>query len=345
MKQLTFLLICVCGLFACEKAPEVPAPPEIDVWYGKHQAWGKPGFAQRWVNVLGTFRSPHGIAQAQFQLNEQRPMALSWGPTPTRLAHVGDFNVEMDTSWLEAGINLLQITVGDTLGQKTTDTVYLEVEKGHTWPLPYRVNWQEVQDLREAVQVVDGHWSLEAGGLRTLDPHYDRVIAIGDSSWTDYEVRTSVVFHDFVPPKSGRNETNVSHAAIAVRWPGHDLDHHQPHTKWYPLGATAEFRLTTFLDSCRWRIFDGENFYSEDARYFRKVAWEKRYSLKHRVETLDEGQTRYRVKWWEADRPEPEAWDHEAIEGSGNIMRGGALLIAHFTDATFGDIEVVPLPE
>ena len=317
----------------------------IHLWYGDEQHFGKLGHPQRWINLLGTVEAAHGLAQLSYILNGSAAQSLSWGEDGRRLAHTGDFNLDINRALLRTGTNTVRILAVDSLGQrqdKAMKVVYHHPQQ--SWPLPYTVDWQQAEDIQQAVQVVDGHWQLTRAGIRTLDPYYDRAVAIGDSTWKDYEVTTTVIFHSFTPPHAGPPTFGVSHAAIATRWPGHDLDDAQPHVKWHPLGATAEFRLTQALDSCRWRIFDGENIYVEDTINLRTIELSKPYHMKHRVETLADSTTLFSVKLWQADQQEPERWDLQAREKPDNISSGSALLIAHNTDVTFGNIRATPLP-
>ena len=64
--------------------------------------------------------------------------------------------------------------------------------------------------------------------------------------------------------------------------------------------------------------------------------------MKHRVETLEDGRSHNRAKLWLASEPEPGDWDIERFE-SGDLPGGSALLIAHHTDVTFGNVSVVPV--
>lgn len=340
--------LSICSLFILIGACTPPAEQKnqalsIDIWYGSEQHFGQLGMPQRWINILGNVSAMAGLQSLTYTLNDDAPMALTTGEDGRRLAHPGDFNIDIDTARLAAGKNTLMIAATDSSGNSTTEEVMVHYEIGNTWPLPYSIEWQQVENIQDVAQIVDGHWQLAENGVRTLDPYYDRVLAFGDSTWTDYEVTTSVIFHDFTPPHKGPPTFGVSHAAIATRWPGHDRDDKQPHVKWYPLGATAEFRLTTHLDSCRWRIFDGENLYVEDTTKLRTITLGTRYHMKHRVETQPNGSTLYSVKCWEDGQPEPESWDLQATEPPGNLPSGSALLIAHNTDVTFGNVKAVPL--
>jgi hypothetical protein len=246
------------------------------------------------------------------------------------------------------GENILLLNALDSAGNTLEKQVTFKLQKDQRWSLPYTIRWSEVKNIQDVVQVVDGHWEITKKGLRSLDTYYDRVIAFGDNSWDNYEVSTTVTFHGFTPPEPGPPTYNVSHAAIATRWPGHDIDSIQPHRKWYPLGATAEFRLTAGLDSCRWRIFDGPkpyalNFYAEQSvEEYRSIELNKVYGMKNRVETIGQDSTRYSVKLWPLDQQEPEAWDFSGVEAEENFTHGSALLLAHNTSVTFGDVSVIP---
>lgn len=336
--------------YSCQSTQEsTETPISIDFWYGDHQLFGAQGVAQKWINILGNVQSEYPVDTTSYQLNHGPPVLFNLGSDLHRLATTGDFNVDLEVHSCLDGNNSLQVSVGDSLGNKVTRSMTFYLNKSNTWPLPYRIKWSEVKDLQEVVQVVDGKWKITEQGIQNEDMYYDRVIAFGDSSWRDYQVITSVIFHDFTPPVKGPPTYNVSHAAIASRWPGHDMDQLQPHRKWYPLGATAEFRLTNNLDSCRWRIFDGpkpglENFHIEQpTEDYRSIQLGVKYGMKHRVVSLPQGKTRYSVKLWQFDQPEPENWDFSGVETSENISQGGALLIAHNTRVTFGDVEVISI--
>ena len=339
---LILLSCCYCGGPTDHKEP----PILFDIWYGENQEFGTPGLPQKWINLLGNVSSRNGVTRMTYQLNDRTPVELTLGSDLHRLAMHGDFNIDIALDQLREGTNHLLLEALDSAGHHETKQIQLKITQGKNWPLPYRIKWSEVADLQQVVQVVDGHWEITDDGIRNLDMYYDRVLAFGDNNWQNYEVTTTIVFHDFTPPVKGPPTYNVSHAAIASRWPGHDVDSLQPNRKWYPLGATAEFRLTKDLDSCRWRVFDGpkpgfERFYIEQSiEDYRHIVMEKKYGMKHRVETLVPGKTRYSVKLWPFDLKEPESWDVVAVENDENLESGSALLIAHNTSVTFGDVYV-----
>ncbi|MEK6481237.1 hypothetical protein WJR50_27085 [Catalinimonas sp. 4WD22] len=337
-----FFCILSIILISCQSDSQ---KPRITVWYGEEQHFGKLGYPQPWINILGNVNSDQGIAQSVYQINGGKDHFFSMGADGRRLARQGDFNLDIHVDSLQQGENQLTILVTDSLGNQSSTNISLFLHPRQNWALPYRIHWDSVANIQDVALIVDGKWKLTTEGIRTEEPYYDRVIAIGGNSWQNYEVSTSVIFHDFTPPREGPPTFGVSHAAIASRWPGHDLDEHQPHVKWYPLGATSEFRLSTQLDSCRWRIFDGENLYAEDSSSLRSIQLDTKYRMIHQVISINDSTTRYSVKLWEAKRPEPSGWDFVAEEvAENNITSGSALIIAHNTDVTFGDIEVVPVP-
>ncbi|MDA0348691.1 MAG: hypothetical protein O3C20_14955 [Verrucomicrobia bacterium] len=65
--------------------------------------------------------------------------------------------------------------------------------------------------------------------------------------------------------------------------------------------------------------------------------------MKHRVETLSNGHSRFQVKLWAVGEEEPENADLERWEENDDVQAGSVLLLAHFSDVTFGDIRVIPI--
>lgn len=321
-------------------------PPVIDIWDGNEQHFGRLGVPIKWVNILGRVAPGDGLDALQYSLNGGALKSLTVGPDDRRLANQGDFNVELDYDGLRSGLNNLDLVATDNLGRRTHRSVNLYCHRGNTWPLPYTVDWTKVRSISDAVQVVDGRWKLEKDGIRTMDPNYDRAIALGDRTWTDYNVTVAVTFHGYTPPGGGPPTYGVSHASIAARFPGHYNDNKQPHTQWYPLGGVAEFRLGEDLGKSSWRIFRGGTAKKNPVKLiqkgFHRVDLGIRYMLKMRVDTLPGSGARYRAKYWKDGEPEPALWDMDTKEGGNIIQSGGVLIISHNTDVTFGNITVKP---
>ena len=345
-KIYTLILIMALIVMNCQSFEKVSASEsKIEIWYGLEQSFGRIGNAQRQINILGNIQFDNEKIRAYYILNgNNNKNYLTLGPDLHRLARRGDFNIEIERKDLRPGQNVVELFVesGNTLLQTQKISVFYYGDK--KWPLPYHVHWNEVNRIQDVVEIVDGEWELTDSGIRTKYGYYDRIVAFGDSSWRNYEVETTVIFHDYTPPIQGPPTYNVSHVAIASRWPGHDIDNLQPNRKWYPLGATSEFRITENYENSRWRIFDREHFYAEQGKaFYRQLLPEITYRMKHRVEDLSKTRTLYSVKFWKADEKEPSEWDFQAIEISERKETGSACLIAHNTDVTFGDISVIPI--
>ena len=248
-----YLRNVLCGLIAYSIAlfSGCSRGPDIDVWYGREQHFGQNGYPQRWINVLGRVAPGRDIASLGYSLNDARSIPLSVGPDGHRLAKHGDFNVEIDRALLQTGENTVEIIARNYQGHLSRTKVIVVVHESTGCELPYTIDWSAVDRIHDAAQVVDGLWALTEDGIKVVEPYYDRVIAFGDQSWRDYEVTVPVTFHGMRHPVKGTDGgAGGIHAAIAVNWPGHDKDNRQPHVKWYPLGATAEFRLDPELKNC-----------------------------------------------------------------------------------------------
>jgi hypothetical protein len=283
-------------------------------------------------------------------LNGHDFKSLSMGSDGRRLAREGDFNAEICRHLLQEGRNELVIRVSDDTGKEAKKLVGIRYSGKETWPLPYHLDWHASStssnpyglDQRK-VYLMDGKWRNENGRIRTVEPYYDRILAFGDSTWKDYEVRTDVIFHSHSVPLPGPPTFGVAHVAIAFRWPGHDRDENQPHVKWYPLGATCEFKISAGRDSCRWRMLYGRGPRTENKEQNRRIELGKRYQMAARVETLDAGMSRYSAKLWDPDRPEPDEWDLVGLKDHENCPSGSALLLSHNTDVSFGNVSVSPI--
>jgi hypothetical protein len=81
----------------------------VDVWYGRQQHFGRNGFPQKWINVLGRVTPGRDIASLSYSLNGASPIPVSIGRDGHRLAKLGDFNIEIDRAQLQIGENVLEI--------------------------------------------------------------------------------------------------------------------------------------------------------------------------------------------------------------------------------------------
>jgi len=322
---------------------EVKTNP-IHIWYGPVQEFGHLGEPQPWINVLGSVENADQMKTVGYVLNGGSMKALTLGSDLHRLAKSGDFNVELKWDELQQGENQLVIQALSMDGSAYTRKVKLQIKRGNQWPIPYEINFSKVNNLQEAVQVVDGRWQLQPIGVRILEPYYDRVLCVGDTSWKNFEATVSLTIHGFTPSEPGPPTYNVSHFGIAMRWRGHHTDGRQPRRKWFPLGAQGEFLLKEQADSCRWRIlFDGIK--SKPPVYASKrnsIQLGKRMIIKTQVNSLPGGQTRYRFKQWMNGEVEPKVWDVEGLEFD-DYPSGALCLVPHNSDVTIYKIKVIPL--
>ena len=308
--------------------------PVIDVWYGSHQVFGHPGNAQQWVNILGNASDPDGITSLTYSLRDGPELPLSIGPDTRRLAFEGDFNVEIDYTDLISGLNQVVITATDILDDTTVETVTVEYTSDNIWPLPYSIGWSPVTNIQDVVQVVDGQWAPVSGGVRTAEVGYDRVLAIGDVAWDDYEVTVPITIHAI--DLAGYEWPSVSPGfGLTLRWMGHTdlpVSCEQPHCGWLPSGAGGWYDIgyngpliLDGLEDPTVTINVGDTFY-----------W------KMRVETIPGTGPLYSLKVWENGQPEPSGWNLTKQRGLTDMASGSLILVAHHVDATFGDVTVVP---
>lgn len=320
------------------------AVPKFELWYGGEQRFGHLGNPHPRINILGVVSAPEEVESLTFSLNGGPPRPLSIGPNGFRLSRPGAFNAEIEREELRDGDNAIELRIQQRFShQAVVQPVRVSYARGRTWPLPYRIRWADVARIQDVAEVMDGHWQLSPAGVRTLDPYYDRVIAIGDMSWVDYEVVTSVVFHrflaDVVAPK-GPPFSNHGHASVLLRWLGHPDDGHQPRRKWHPCGGLAMWRADAGSEGNYWVWQGGESGIIAREQNKRVLEIGRRYSIRARVETLPGLKTRYSVKGWDAREPEPAAWDLVATEGDKDVQSGSLLFVAHHADVTFGDVDV-----
>ncbi|MCB0634325.1 MAG: hypothetical protein R2824_30540 [Saprospiraceae bacterium] len=353
------LLMSVCGFLSCagSKKMDVPAEtvpgevsstttsPAIDFWYGHQQRFGHIGQAQCWINILGNISNAENLDRVLFQVNDGPEQPLTLGSDQHRLAMPGDFNVELAWDEMPLDTNRLTVRVYPKQGDPVTDTMQVIVDKEEIWPLPYSVNFSGGENIQNQVQVVDGRWESTASGVRTVLPYYDRVLSMGDTTWTDYEATVQLTVHGFIPPAPGPPTYNVTHFGVALRWRGHHTDGRQPSRKWYPLGAQGEFLLKNELDSCQWRIlFDGGNK-NKPIQYAsgrNRLIPEQRMTIKAQVQTMPDSRTRYRFKQWTSVQAEPATWDVEGFE-AGDYPSGALCLVPHNSDVTIHSVQVVSL--
>lgn len=327
------------------KAFSVSSTPTIQIWYGNNQSFGQHGTPQRWINILGNVQDSSGIASLVYSLNNGPAAALSLGPDTRRLAEVGDFTIELDTLALNAGANQVVITATNNLTLHAVANVQVNYQPANVWPLPYTANWASTTNIQSIAQVVDGRWAIQSGVLRPQVFAYDRLVALGDKTWTDYEVTVPVTVHSidaggFPAPSNGPG------VGIIMRWNGHfqALDE-QPRTGWQTLGALGWFRWsrTGGVVSTGMVMTGYGNSHIVPPRTDLGIDFGVNYIFKMRVESSSTGGPTYSFKAWPAAGAEPDEWDMQGVGNASGPATGSVVLVAHHVDASFGNVTVTPL--
>ena len=302
--------------------------PVINIWYGSSQVFGQIGNPQKWVNILGNVTDEDGIASLVYSLNGDTELPLTIGPDNPRLDAEGDFNIEIDITDLIAGTNQVVITARDNLGYQSSETIEAHYVDGKIWPRKYKIDWSAVHNIQEVVQIVDGYWILEGNSVRSVVKGYDRLIAIGDMVWDNYEVTVPITIHSHA----------VSYGVgILLRWIGHyDWDGSQPRWGWFPIGALGWFRNGKLVLQG-----GGTSLHMEDNSF--TLTPGDCYMFKMRVEKIPGQGFRYSFKIWEDGLIEPSKWNLVGQEDTGDLRNGSILLVSHRVDANFGPVSVRPI--
>ena len=315
--------------------------PTIEVWYGESQTFGALGEAQQWVNVLGQVYDPDGLSVLTYSLNGGPAQSLSVGPF-RRLAEPGDFNVELDFQELSPGLNTVAIRSVDGLGYETIKTVDVTYSAGNVWPSSFVADWSSAASISDVAQVVDGRWSIVGGELRNDLQRYDRAVAIGDVSWTDYEVTVPVTVHSINPDGFG-GINGAPGVGVMLKWPGHSdwTGEQQPNWGYYPIGGGGWVEFAANGDGqLRLDDFTPGGVFKRDTQ--RVIGIGTTYIWKIRVESRQDNSTLYQLKVWPAGTSEPVGWDLAEAEQN-DVPGGSMLLLAHFADVSFGNITISPL--
>lgn len=329
---------------------------KINIWHGLHQKVGHLGHAQNDFNLIGNVAGYESLASLSYSLNGAAPVELSIGlgkfGDTRRLAAPGDFNADIPVYKLIKGKNTIVINAADTTGTRASVTAYVDKLCGN-YSLPVFIDWDQVEDPQNVGQYVDGNWGLEKRGLRTLRTGYDRVFLIGDTTWMDYEVTLTFIFHRADPqtgPLSGGNGVG-----ILMRFTGHvtggsrNFPHGQPKWGYQPFGAIGWLRWKDGSDrDPSIQFYRGDNDNTQNFGTISLIPGDH-YQIKMQCLTLPddgiEGVTLYRFKIWRSGEPESSKWLWEVDQKSMHALRrGGLVLLAHHVDVTFGEVRIVQIP-
>ncbi|WP_163544381.1 DUF1349 domain-containing protein [Occultella kanbiaonis] len=310
--------------------------PTIDVWYGNHQTYGANGITQPAVPILGTVSDPDGVVSLTYSLNGGSAKPLTIGPDNRRLQYPGDFNAEVTLAGLNVGNNSLVLTATDQVGDVTQATVTVTRVVEPTLTLPYTLDWSDAP-LTDQATVVDGEWTVGANGLRTAPgaSGYDRLVAIGELSWTDYEVTVPFTVNA-IGPGAGSYLSNEAMVGLALRWQGHlPSSTAQPDSNFRTVGAYAFYR---FYDVPKLELW-GNGYVRRDWEAMPLTIGED-YIMHGVVDTVSSTTSTYTLTIYPAGGSEADGWT-VTYTGAGPSA-GSFALIAHHVDATFGDVVIEP---
>lgn len=320
-------------------APLPAAPPAIEFWYGDDQVFGRLGRPQRQINILGNVDAD-ALVELTYSLDGGPEFDINWGPDNRRLTSPGDFNIELYLEDLSPGIHQVTVRAIDANDAEASRSMRFLLFPEREWPLPYDTEWNTTDDVTVRAQPVDGLWTRVPGGVRCPVTGYDRILAIGDMQWTDYDVTVPVTIH------SVDANVVVPGVGIIMRWNGHTdffKPGSQPTLGYWPLGAAAEYDYHP--DQCGPRLQLYGNPYvlrDQDDGCTTQLDFDVTYLWRVRVRTLPNNAFDYRFKVWPQGSPEPNSWILSMVENADQPAHGSILLLAHHVDVTFGDVVVKP---
>jgi hypothetical protein len=325
------------------------AVARIRIWYGDRQTFAGGGLPQRWINVLGRVAGPQEGIELAYSLNGADFVPLSLGPDQRRLPGIGDFNVEVDHADLQVGENDLLLRLSREEGAEERVHVAVVYEGQVRADLPFTVRWEAGRWPR-GVQIVDGLWDVRGGCAVPVEIGYDRVLALGDMAWQDYEVRVPVTMYGRAADCYAQPSFGYA-VGFVVRWCGHHdqgadaFCSGQPRYAWYPAGALAVMRgRHGEPQSLCLNGYDGmkplaaQSLAEED-----EIPLGVPHVLSLSVASQRSGPSHYVFRVWPEDGDEASAWTLEGDGQEEELTRGAVVIFSHHTACAFGPVEVRPL--
>lgn len=320
--------------------------PALNVFYGTSQEFGHIGNPQRQANIMGNYVTVNGFRSLEYSLNGGQVFTTTVGPDRRRLTNPGDFNVELDYTTLNSGSNQLLITGTEGNGNQTSITVDIQYMPNQQWPLPYTADWANATRISDAGQPVDGLWSLTDTGVRPQVISYDRLIAIGDSSWQDYEVEVPIVVYGIDDARGFSFPSLGPGVGVIMNWDGHFQQRNEvPSNGWQEFGAIGWHRWSRDSDQVVTAGGQMLTYYGQEVATNSDFVLE--YSVPYRVKMSTQNQANgehlYRYKIWKESEPEPYEWQMIAAGDPAGPTNGSMLLVAHHVDVEFGQVDARPL--
>ena len=321
--------------------------PTITLWYGNSQKFGQKGVPQQWVNILGNVQDVYGVKSLNYSLNNGSFSNLSIGPDAARLESSGDFNIEINHTDLLCGNNQVKITAADNQGNSNSSIVSVNYTCNNVWPQDYTISWSNVTNIQDAAQVVDGLWIKEQNSIRPGIIGYDRMINIGDMTWQDYEITSTITINT---PLDSSLAIKPNFGFI-TRWQGHwdwrsglpiGWQFKQPRPTWYPLGALGLYTYVPSLNDYRLQIVGNNMAVIANDTSGKHLDVGVPYIFKMRAET-NGTKSLYTLKVWQQGMDESTAVTISGLGVTGELKKGSATLNAHNANVSFGNVTIKSL--
>lgn len=340
----------------------------IDLWYGDRMFSGRCGTPQKLYTVLGRVSPASGVKlTARLNGGMRRPVAV--GPSIERVLAAGDFLVEFPVARLRRGSNRLEL-VAEAGGRSARREVVIERDPDGHAPLPLDIRWDDECRLSQYAQPIDGRWVRDGDGVRPAEIGYDRLMAVGDVTWSGYEVTVPITLNRLAPLET-THPKGIGHLfGVLMNWIGHYqlpsmIDPRRRHKVmlkemvqrplrtlglkppafpkafWLPQGALFSYHWSEARKCHALRIESGQTgmpLVEDESGY--TIEPGTTHVFRCRSVVGASGLNRHSFKVWPAGSQEPGRWLLECDGLRGELHAGCALLLTHFSDVTYGPIVV-----
>lgn len=335
------VVLFLIGIIMPLDGQEIDSP--IHFYNGSEQVFGESGVQQPIINIPGKIDNPVNLYSLSYRFNKiRRP--LNVGPTPFRLSEPGEFNIELDRRGLSKGKHHLTVIAIYSDGQIYKRNISFTVHDQKS-ELPLQADFTRLNSIPKEFQVVDGEWGITPDGLQNKTIGYDRAIAVGDTTWSDYEVEVEFILNGIATDSLAYGWPSMGAAIhVAVRWRGHeDWNDIYPRRGWSNFGALFSYETTGTKSRKLIWIYDQEEKKSEKTGMPFNIETGEKYRLIAQVTSNDQRPSNYRMKLWKVGEIEPSDWEINTNGKTGEIRNGSILLVAHHSIVTFIRITISPI--
>jgi hypothetical protein len=234
------------------------------------------------------------------------------------------------------------LTAVDGAGAATQRVVEFTVVGGSALPNTMRTDFGNDGGTGRGVVVVDGQWRVGPGTLSTVGDGYDRLVAIGDLGWTDYDALVPIRI-DALAATPARASGDPAVGVIA-NWTGHN-NSVTPGSQPLQGFRALEGGLSPFGSILWWRAGRVEVLSPDldvmDAGPSVGYPMGHWYLLRVQVDSAGSTVT-YRARMWRSQVEEPQQWDVVWTSGPAAPAptAGSLVLVAHEATVSFGDVTV-----